>query len=162
MEILIRTYRPEDENPFKQSIAQLQEYERGFGIDMLPGDEMADAWFRYTIEETKQKGGEIYVAEVDNRAVGFMSLRVEPSSAEEDLYCKPATSVFVYDLHISPGFRGNGIGKRLLSKADEYAVKRNIPYIKLQVFAGNTHGRAVYQALGYQEVAVTMVKQITN
>jgi hypothetical protein len=45
---------------------------------------------------------------------------------------------------------------------DEYAATRNIPYVKLQVFAGNTHARVVYQALGYQDVAVTMVKQITN
>jgi hypothetical protein len=33
---------------------------------------------------------------------------------------------------------------------------------KLQVYAGNTHARVVYQALGYQEVAVTLVKPITN
>jgi ribosomal protein S18 acetylase RimI-like enzyme len=91
-----------------------------------------------------------------------MSVRVEPSSTEEDLYCKPARSAVVTDLHVLPEFRGKGIGKWLLGKAEECATTRHIPYVKLQVFAGNTRARVFYQALGYQEVAVTLVKQITN
>ena len=158
MEIVIRQYNEEDEKEFKQSIIDLQNFECAFDPDMLSGETTVDAWFNYILEENKQKDGRIYIAEVDKKAVGFISLRVDAKG--EEILLPSIKCIVITDFIINADYRGKGVGKLLLAKADEYAKEKSIAYIKLSVFAANTNARELYKKLGFEDYSVTMLKKI--
>ncbi len=158
MGIVIRQYKEEDEKEFKQSIIDLQNYECAFDPEMLSGEATVDAWFNHVLEENKQKDGQVFIAEIDGKAIGFISLRIELKG--EQILLPNIKSVLISDFIIHPEFRGKGVGKQLLQKADEYAKEKNITYIKLSVFAANTDAKEIYKNLGFKEYSVTMLKKI--
>ncbi len=61
--------------------------------------------------------------------------------------------VWIYNLHILPKYRGQGLAKRLLLKIEEYAQKQNLSIIALHVLSFNTKARHLYESLGYKLVA---------
>lgn len=158
MNIIIREYREADEKEFKQSIIDLQNYERAFDPEMLSGEATVDAWFNHVFEENKQKDGQVYVAEANGKAVGFISLRTELKG--EEILLPNIKSVFVTDFIVSTDFRGKGVGKLLMAKADEYAKEKNISYIKLDVFLANSNANEIYHKLGFKDESATMIKKI--
>lgn len=158
MNIIIREYKEQDEKALKQSIIDLQNYECAFDPEMLSGEETVDAWFNHVLEENKQKDGRIYIAENNKKAIGFISLRIEPKGNE--ILLPSVKSVFITDFIIQKEFRGKGIGKMLLAKADEYAKTKSISYIKLSVFAANTNVVELYHKLGFKDHDITMLKLI--
>jgi ribosomal protein S18 acetylase RimI-like enzyme len=158
MNIIIREYRESDEKEFRQSIIDLQNYECAFDPEMLSGEEIVDAWFNYVFEESKKKEGQIYVAEDKGKAVGFISLRIELKG--EEILLPNIKSVYVTDFIVSPDFRGKGVGKLLMAKADESAKEKNISYIKLNVFSANSNANEVYHRLGFKDESVTMIKKV--
>lgn len=160
MEIIIRQYKERDEKEFKQSIIDLQNFECAFDPEMLSGETTVDAWFNHVIEENKQKDGQIYIAEIDGKAIGFISLRTEPKG--EEILLPNIKSVFISDFIVNPEFRGKGIGKLLMAKADEYAKEKNISYIKLSVFSANTNANEMYHKLGFENQSITMLKKLNH
>jgi len=158
MEIIIRPYEEKDEKEFKKSIIDLQNFECDFDPEMLSGEATVDAWFNHILEENRKKDGQIFVAEVDENVVGFISLRIEPKV--EEILLPNIKSVFVSDFIVNREFRGKGIGKLLMAKAYEYAKEKNIPYIKLSVFSANTNAKEMYRKLGFEDQSVTMIKKL--
>lgn len=56
---------------------------------------------------------------------------------------------FVAYMAVEPSARGNGIGSRLLSAAEDEARKRGLPYMGLMVTDDNAAALAVYERAGY-------------
>lgn len=52
---------------------------------------------------------------------------------------------------VLPGFRGMGIGRRLLTSTIEDAFQKGIDRIELEVFASNQRAIALYHAAGFVE-----------
>jgi ribosomal protein S18 acetylase RimI-like enzyme len=161
MNIKIREYKKKDEKSFKQSIIEMQILERKFKVGFLPPEKVVDARFAYLMEENKDYDGEIYVAEVDNKAEGFLSVFVNPVTEEEAVYAKSSLKdVFISHFYVFPHARGIGLGKRLLSKVDKFAKQRNIKYAGLVVCAENQNARKLFQLLGFKDLDVIMRKRI--
>jgi len=55
----------------------------------------------------------------------------------------------LHDLAVLPGFRGRGIGHRLLSALNAYALKLECCKITLEVSEDNHGARALYRRFGY-------------
>ncbi|XP_041656810.1 thialysine N-epsilon-acetyltransferase-like [Cheilinus undulatus] len=64
-------------------------------------------------------------------------------------------SVYLEDLYVMQEFRGNGIGRGLLSKVAEVAKKKQCAQLQLSVFNWNTPARDFYAAKGAQDLTVT-------
>uniref|UniRef100_A0A3P8RWS9 Spermidine/spermine N1-acetyltransferase family member 2b n=1 Tax=Amphiprion percula TaxID=161767 RepID=A0A3P8RWS9_AMPPE len=64
-------------------------------------------------------------------------------------------TVYLEDLYVMPEFRGNGIGKGLLSKVAEVAKKKQCVRLQLSVLDWNTPSRDFYAAKGAQDLTVT-------
>jgi ribosomal protein S18 acetylase RimI-like enzyme len=60
---------------------------------------------------------------------------------------------YIYGFRIRPIYRGNGIGTRLLQKAETDLVSRGFERIALNVARDNKPARHLYERLGYQVVA---------
>jgi ribosomal protein S18 acetylase RimI-like enzyme len=61
--------------------------------------------------------------------------------------CKPLVNV--HDLAVDPGFRGKGVGHKLLSEAEDVARQRGACKLTLEVLSGNTRAAALYQRFGF-------------
>ncbi|XP_074528858.1 thialysine N-epsilon-acetyltransferase-like [Halichoeres trimaculatus] len=61
-------------------------------------------------------------------------------------------SVYLEDLYVMPEFRGNGIGKGLLSKVAEIGKKKQCVQLQLSLFDWNTQARNFYAAKGAQDL----------
>ena len=66
----------------------------------------------------------------------------------------------VEDLIVAHGGEGRGVGRALLSKAEEWARERGYRWLTLNVFAENLRAREVYKRLGYGEDMVKYVKEL--
>ncbi|XP_040005972.1 diamine acetyltransferase 2b isoform X1 [Xiphias gladius] len=63
-------------------------------------------------------------------------------------------SVYLEDLYVMPEFRGNGIGKGLLSKVAEIGKKKHCVRLQLSVLNWNTPAQDFYAAKGAQDLTV--------
>ncbi|XP_034540163.1 diamine acetyltransferase 2b [Notolabrus celidotus] len=61
-------------------------------------------------------------------------------------------SVYLEDLYVMPDFRGNGIGKGLLSKVAEVGKNKQCVRLQLSVLDWNTPSRDFYTAKGAQDL----------
>lgn len=68
-------------------------------------------------------------------------------------------SFFVNALAVSAEYRGHGIGGGLLAWAEEGARAAQLDRVSLHVWADNTTARALYQRLGFVEIALAEVAE---
>ncbi|TKS83876.1 Diamine acetyltransferase 2 [Collichthys lucidus] len=61
-------------------------------------------------------------------------------------------SVYLEDLYVMPEFRGNGIGKGLMSKVAEVGKKKQCVRLQLSVLDWNTPARDFYATKGAQDL----------
>jgi len=61
--------------------------------------------------------------------------------------CKPVLNI--HDIIVSAGFRGRGIAKRMIDKAEELAVSKGCGKLTLEVLEGNTTAQKVYRDCGF-------------
>ncbi len=77
-----------------------------------------------------------------NNLAGYSVLRLLGPEAEIENIC------------VSPDMRRNGIGETLMQKMIQTALTKKASVIFLEVRAGNTPARALYQKLGFKELYV--------
>lgn len=81
----------------------------------------------------------IYVAELEKEVVAFLSIEVYA----EDGY------IYLDDFSVTEKCRDKGIGKRLLSMAEDYSKDAGISAIVLHVEKTNERAHQLYRKLGY-------------
>jgi ribosomal protein S18 acetylase RimI-like enzyme len=92
----------------------------------------------------KSKSAELWVAKSvpDNHPLmGYVLL----------LFRRNSRLARVYSIAVDEQFRGKGVAKSLLIKAEEIANHRGAEKIRLEVNTKNVPARQLYKALGYQE-----------
>ena len=67
----------------------------------------------------------------------------------------------VHDLAVLPAFQGQGIGRALLSAAEERAVARGCCKLTLEVLESNTGARRLYHERGFRDFELAGVAQRT-
>jgi ribosomal protein S18 acetylase RimI-like enzyme len=94
----------------------------------------------------------VYVVEADGTPVGNAML------GEREMFGK--RFAFVYDIVVDEGWRRRGIGRRAMELLEGEARARGFDRIQLNVFGGNSVARSLYESLGYDELAVSMGKDL--
>ena len=94
-------------------------------------------------ELRKQQGAHVVLAFMDGMPAG-MAVCFEGFST---FACKPLLNV--HDLIIAHAYRGRGLSKRLLTKAEELAIRLGCCKLTLEVLEGNTVAQAAYKACGF-------------
>ncbi len=59
----------------------------------------------------------------------------------------------VHRVCVHPDLQGQGIAKKLMLFAEEYALEHQFQVIRLDAFLGNPYSQRLYRSLGYQEAA---------
>ena len=63
---------------------------------------------------------------------------------------------WVYCLAVAATSRGNGLGRSMMSAAEEWVRQHDIPKIQLMVRGGNVDASDFYQRVGYERSDVTV------
>jgi ribosomal protein S18 acetylase RimI-like enzyme len=61
--------------------------------------------------------------------------------------------------YVAEPYRGQGLGRRLLETAEEWARDQDLPRISLSVGVRNTIGQSLYESFGYQAETLRMTKR---
>lgn len=94
-------------------------------------------------ELRKRPGAHVVLAVVDGLPAG-MAICFEGFST---FACKPLLNV--HDIIVDKKYRGLGLSKNLLAKAEEIAIRLGCCKLTLEVLEGNTIAQAAYKASGF-------------
>lgn len=97
----------------------------------------------------------IFIAETeDGRQAGFIHLQTQID------YFNGEDQGYISDLAVDIGFEGQGVGRALMNKAEEWARQQGFNLLTLYVFAGNTRARQLYEKNGFLPEVIKYAKVI--
>lgn len=62
--------------------------------------------------------------------------------------------------YVAEPYRGQGLGRRLMETAEEWAIQQGLPRISLAVGSANRLGQRLYESLGYAVETLRMTKRL--
>jgi ribosomal protein S18 acetylase RimI-like enzyme len=136
----IRAARPAD---FEELIRLIRAYYRYDGIRYRP--RIVVGALRRLLRDPSL--GRIWIMRTSARAIGYLAF-----SFHYDVEFGGLEGV-ITDLFIRGGYRGRGLGTRLLATVDDYCRLAGIRSIELQVIRGNREAQAFYRKRGFRKLA---------
>jgi len=147
MSLVVREYREGDASAVRACVVELQESERTLDARLRPAETMADAYCARIRVRCGDAGGQVFVAEHDGAVVGFVAvLAQEPFT---DLDDPPGTFALVTDLVVRSRYRGRGIGRQLLRRAEQFVREAGARELRIGVLADNVGARQLYLASAF-------------
>jgi ribosomal protein S18 acetylase RimI-like enzyme len=127
--------RARDAAGLRACFVELQEYERGLDGALLPAEEIVEAYLERMLERCRTWRGRVFVAEVEGVLAGFVCVwgRVPQEELDQD----PRDYAYVSDLVVAERWRGRGLGRALLRRAEEHARAEGAPTLGIGVLARN-------------------------
>ena len=148
---MIIEYDSQYDEQIKDLLVELQNYL--IDIDdwhtqvMLP--EYRESNFKMDIEKVKKQDGKIFLAIKNNIVIGLVIGIVEEKDEIDKLTNDCAKTGSVIELIVKNNIRGNGIGKTLLEKIEEYFKSIDCKRINIEVFGPNKKGLNFYKKNDY-------------
>ncbi len=99
---------------------------------------------KYIKERLDNNEADIFFLEKSNDCIGLVQLYTTFDSLEL------SKKIVLYDLYVKSEFRTQGLGKKLMSAALEFAKKNKISGIELSTEKNNTTAQSLYEGLGYE------------
>jgi GNAT superfamily N-acetyltransferase len=97
----------------------------------------------------------VYVAEGNaNDLAGFIHLHSVTD------YYRRRDHGHVADIVVSKAYEGHGLAKRLLAKAEEWAIDQGFDWLTISVFNGNTRAAELYEMVGYRRDIARLLKPL--
>jgi GNAT superfamily N-acetyltransferase len=122
-------------------IALMDEYARD---PMGGGQGLSDYAKTHLISElAKRENARIIIAFIDEQAAG-LAICFESFST---FACQPLLNI--HDAVVSQSYRGRGLSKLILQKAEQIAIERGCCKLTLEVLEHNYIARKAYQAAGF-------------
>src|SRR2546430_1543286 len=143
---ITREYRPEDAQYVEECFVELQDFLHRLEPQVREG-KAAKQYFDAMFARCADTHGKIFVAEVERRVVGFICLwgRVQSEELDEE----PSEYAYISDLVVLPAYRGRGLGRALLQKAEEHARLHGATTLKIESLAKNEVATTLYRNSGF-------------
>jgi ribosomal protein S18 acetylase RimI-like enzyme len=155
MTIHLRSFTPSDKNFIESLVPRFSEFDLP---EWRQRDEINNANFISLKKamETPEPGSIIFIAEDEmEKRAGFLHLQTQTD------YFNGQKIAYISDIAVDSSFEGQGIGRILLNKAEEWANEQSCSLLTLYVFSNNSRARKVYEKLGFNEEIIKYVKPIT-
>ena len=121
--------------------------------------EYRDKYYDKTLEEVKHYEGKIFLA-IDEEEVKGLIVGIINNEKMETYDFKAPKRGRITELVVRKGARGQGIGKRLIEKMEEYFKSVGCKAVLMGVFAYNDKAYKLYKGLGYFNRTIDMMKNI--
>jgi GNAT superfamily N-acetyltransferase len=150
MNVQIRPVREEDRDTVMELASQLTE---GVAEWRDPGAvaEAARQWLAGFFTPSPEQRGAVFVATADGEVVGMVSVNTHR-------HFTGPVEAYIGELAVAPHAVRTGVGRRLLSTAEDWARRQGLRHLTLETAAGNTTARRFYAAVGYREEAVRFTR----
>ncbi|BBP00132.1 GNAT family N-acetyltransferase [Sulfuriferula nivalis] len=102
----------------------------------------------------------IFVAETSGEIVGFVTVRIVIT--ENETILQPMRFARVESICVAMAFRGQGIGRELMSRAEHWAINNDAVDIRLSVWVFNQPALRLYEELGYEVRSQSLGKALTK
>jgi ribosomal protein S18 acetylase RimI-like enzyme len=112
----------------------------------------SERWHEIARHSVADLDGEVLIAEEGETVIGCSVLRYEDKPW--GLACQVETLI------VTAGWRGRGVGKRLLAAGEEAAAKRGALGMRVEVVVENDEAQAFYEARGYRALALRLGKPV--
>ena len=114
---------------------------------LLP--EYREEIFKMDMNKVKQQNGKIYLSVENNIVIGLIIGIVEGKDEIDKLTNDCAKTGAILELVVRNDVRGQGFGKTLLEKMEEYFKSINCKRINIEVFGQNKKGLNFYEKSDY-------------
>jgi ribosomal protein S18 acetylase RimI-like enzyme len=105
--------------------------------------------------EAPEPDSAIFIAEdEEGKRAGFLHLQTQTD------YFNGSKVAYISDIAVDSAFEGQGIGRILLDKAEDWAREQDCSLLTLYVFSNNLRARKVYEKLGFKEEITKCVKPL--
>ena len=159
MNMTIRAYnRHTDARQLRRCVIGLQEFERQLDPRMPSGESIADDYLVEMFMQCRQFAGSVFVCEQGEKLAGYITVHTKYVS--EDIDDGPREFGFISDVFVDEQFRGCGIGKALLSHAENHARENGASAMVIGVLASNNQAKSLYLAMGFKEFAIKLEKKL--
>lgn len=158
-EIIIREYKPEDRPVLEECILELQgnEYELRPHTWVNPTPDMAREYLDYTLKSVLAlPDAKIFIGELEGVTAGWIVVTMATEDGP-DIALKRYG--YIPELAVLSQYRGKGIGRALMDKAEEFVRSQGGEFIKLEVSKGND-AEEFYSKIGYKTTTSKMEKKL--
>lgn len=120
----------------------------------------AEKYLMFTLQEIEQKGGIFYVACDGEKIIGGVIGVHEENSPQLTVEQGERKCGRVTELYLEEEYRGQKIGKMLMETIENYFRENNYDDIVIEVLKPNTNAHGFYEAQGYKDRAIEMLKEL--
>ncbi len=157
-----REYTQKDKLTLLTLVNELEEYVKS--IDPLHRLRNSPGYSKLALKElldnVKKYNGKIWLAQVDDTVVGYIAGVIWKQSAKNKLEIGPHTLGEILDLYVREPFRGQGLGKQMLSMMETYFKNQGCDSMWILVFSPNEKAHKLYTKLGFQDRETGLLKQL--
>lgn len=122
--------------------------------------EYRENMFKLDMEKVRKQNGKIYLYIEDNVAIGIIIGIIEEKDEIDKLTNDCAKTGSILELVVKDDIRGNGIGKLLLGKIEQFFKYVDCKRINIEVFGPNKKGLNFYEKNGYVTRDIIVSKKI--
>jgi ribosomal protein S18 acetylase RimI-like enzyme len=150
--VIVRWYEPRDRGPVLKLSERLQEGVAAWR-DATAVSAAVEEWVREAVDSGPGERRAVFVAEEGGEVVGFVTASTRRHFAGD-------LDAYVGELVVDRRVEGRGVGRMLMTAAEEWGRGQGLAHISLDTGAANTRARAFYRALGYEEEDVKLTKSL--
>ena len=153
---MIYEYQSDDYNEVINCLIELQTTESLLESTRITNKDIAELYFKEVQSKSFNNSGKIFVSKKDNITTGLLIINIE----ENEIYEKPGKHLMILDIVVKYEFRNFGIGKKLMKKAETFAVENSISEIRLYTLIKNKVALDFYRNCGYRDFGVALTKNL--
>ncbi len=156
----IKIFQTRNPEIVKSLVSGLRKFENKFDADMRSDEESVEKQIEWMKRKLQSESTFLFVAIRENEkqnTIGYVFGWIERRNKN---YWKLTRFGYVAELFVKEEFRGMGVGRTLLEKAEKWFAEKRITKIFLDVEAENP-ALNFYKKLGYRELELRMVKEIS-
>jgi ribosomal protein S18 acetylase RimI-like enzyme len=110
----------------------------------------SDDYPNYTVFENDINLNQLWVADIDGDVAGVIAITTDQSEEYAQVgWDITLPAIVTHRLAVSPHFRGKGIAETLLNQAEQVAVSREIPLLRIDTNTNNQATQKLFPKLGY-------------
>lgn len=162
MNVRLRNFQSKDKEKVISLIESMQKYAAALDpikrVRCMPGYGLHT--FKEMEESFDKNNGKCFVAERDNRVIGYIWGLIAKQSKENLLTVIPTKLGVIKDFFIEETNRNQHIGTSLLKRMEDYFKKTGCDSIFLDVFVPNKNAYEFYKRKGYIDRELEMLKNI--
>jgi ribosomal protein S18 acetylase RimI-like enzyme len=154
--IHIRAFKPSDRDFITSLVMRFSEFDLPAWRSRSEVDHINRVTLQKAIDQPEPDSA-IFIAEDESgRAAGFIYLQTQVD------YFNAEKHGYISDLAVDKSFEGQGVGRALMNKAEEWARQHGYGLLTLYVFAGNKRAQLLYEKNGFQQEVIKYAKMITQ